>query len=47
MQWRSYKLDVFLGNKMCKILENSDFAELYKMFNETFKINDCKIMKNF
>lgn len=34
MQWRSYKLAVFLENKILGTVENSDFAELYKMFNE-------------
>ena len=45
MQWRSYKLAVFLENKMLKILENSDFAELYKMFNETFKLGGYLLFK--
>lgn len=50
MQWRSYKLAVFLENKILGTLENSDFAELYKMFDEaiiliTLKNTNIKINK--
>ena len=39
------KLVVFSENKMRKILENSDFAEPHKMFNETFKLGGYLLFK--